>query len=135
MIYYIEVNKNPKKKRTGDCSTRALCNILHISYADALKEQCEASLKTGYDITSRQTVDYIMKNHGWIKQKQPKTIYNAKVKISNLDESIDSKYIDEDGKGILISTRKHWTVVRDYTVEDTWDCRDYCCGIYYTKEN
>ena len=34
MIYYIEVNKNPKKKRTGDCSTRALCNILDISIND-----------------------------------------------------------------------------------------------------
>ena len=69
MIYYIEVNKNPKKKRTGDCSTRALCNILGISYADALKEQCEASLKTGYDITSSRTVDYIMKKHEREKQK------------------------------------------------------------------
>lgn len=49
MIKFMEVNVNPKKRKTGDCSTRALVGTLGISYDEALKLQFEESLKCYYD--------------------------------------------------------------------------------------
>lgn len=129
MLEFYKINKNPKKKKTGDCTTRALCNILNITYEKALKEQYESCLKTGYAVYSREVVNYIMKKHGWIKMKQPK-IDGKKIKIKNIDDYITS---DEMEYGVLISTTHHYTVVRDYVLEDIWDCGDYCCGNYFVK--
>lgn len=57
MVEYFVVNKNPKGKKTGDCTTRALCNILNITYQEALKEQYETCLKTGYSVYSREVIE------------------------------------------------------------------------------
>lgn len=39
MLNYKEFNVNPKHRKTGDCSTRALVGTLGISYEEALKYQ------------------------------------------------------------------------------------------------
>ena len=65
MLEFVKVNVNPKNRKTGDCSTRALANILNISYEQALKEQCEAAIKKCYGITDKETIDYIMKKYGY----------------------------------------------------------------------
>lgn len=45
MLAYLENNVNPKGRKTGDCSTRALVGTLGITYKEALELQCEASIK------------------------------------------------------------------------------------------
>lgn len=57
MLKYKEKNVNPKNRKTGDCSTRALVGVLGISYEEALKLQTEWSLKTYYDPTSKQVME------------------------------------------------------------------------------
>lgn len=54
MIEFMEVNVNPKKRKTGDCSTRALVGTLGINYDEALKLQFEESLKCYYDPTQNK---------------------------------------------------------------------------------
>ena len=69
MIEFMEVNVNPKKRKTGDCSTRALVGTLGISYDEALKLQFEESLKCYYDPTSKQVVERVLKKIWLCKEK------------------------------------------------------------------
>ena len=59
MIEFNKVNVNPKGRKTGDCSTRALVGTLGISYEDALKLQMKYALKTYYDPTSKQVMEKV----------------------------------------------------------------------------
>ena len=69
MIKFMEVNVNPKKRKTGDCSTRALVGTLGISYDEALKLQFEESLKCYYDPTSKQVMERVLKKIWLYKEK------------------------------------------------------------------
>lgn len=130
MLEFVKVNVNPKNRKTGDCSTRALANILNISYEQALKEQCEAAIKKCYGITDKETIDYIMKKYGWEKQKQPRKLNNNKYKVNEMDEVLSTEEMET---GALVLIAKHWTVVRDYLIEDIWDCGRKSVGNYWIK--
>ena len=65
MVEFAQINKNPKGRKTGDCSTRALCNVLQISYEEALKLQYEMALKCYYDMTSKEVIERILKEKGY----------------------------------------------------------------------
>ena len=131
MITYTEFNNNPKRRKTGDCSTRALANILNISYEQALKEQCEVAIKYCYGITDKQTIDYVMKKYGWEKQKQPRKLNNTKYKVNEMDEVLTT---DEMKNGALVLIANHWTIVRDYMIEDIWNCGSKSVGNYWIKK-
>ena len=64
VIKYIEKNVNPKKRKTGDCSTRALVGTLGIPYDEALKLQTEVALKTYYKPTIKQDMKLVV-NSSW----------------------------------------------------------------------
>lgn len=131
MIGFIKVNKNPKGRRTGDCSTRALCNVLNISYDDALRLQIEESLKCYYDPTSKQVIERVLKKFGWIKMAQPKKSNNSKYEVRELDQLLTDKQMKD---GVLVTVANHHTCVRDGYVEDTWYCGYKSVGNYYVKE-
>ena len=131
MIEYVRVNKNPKGRKTGDCSTRALCNILHISYDKALEEQCLVAKKYCYGITSKETIDKIMQKYGYEKMKQPRKWDNTKYSVNEMDEAITS---DEMEDGILVLIAHHFTVVRDYYIEDIWNCGNKKVSNYWRKK-
>lgn len=83
MLAYLENNVNPKGRKTGDCSTRALVGTLGITYEEALKLQCEASIRTCYGITDKQVMEYILKKFGYIKMKQPKKLMGRNILSQN----------------------------------------------------
>lgn len=131
MLEFVNVNVNPKRRKTGDCSTRALANILNISYEQALKDQCEAAIKTCYGITCKETIDYVMKKYGWEKQKQPRKWDNTKYKVNEMDEVLSTEEMET---GALVLIANHWTIVRDYYIEDIWDCGRKSVGNYWIKK-
>lgn len=130
MIKFMEVNVNPKKRKTGDCSTRALVGTLGISYDEALKLQFEESLKCYYDITSKQVMESILNKFGYVKMSQPRKLNGKKYRVGEMDKILTEKQLLE---GVLISVPKHYTVIKNNQVEDTWDCRTYVVGNYYVK--
>lgn len=132
MVEFIKVNKNPKGRRTGDCSTRALANILHITYNMALDEQCNMAKKYCYGITDKQTIDKIMQRYGWVKQKQPRKLDNTKYQVKEMDLVLST---DEMEDGALVLIAHHWTVVRDYYIQDIWDCGRKTVGNYWIKKD
>ena len=86
MLQFVKDNVNPKNRKTGDCTTRAIAACLHISYEDALKLQCEQAIKHCYGIMCNETLDYVMKLFGYVKQKQPRKEDNTKYTVGELDK-------------------------------------------------
>ena len=130
MVEFVNVNLNPKNRKTGDCSTRALANILNITYEQALKEQCEAAIKKCYSITNKETIDYVMKKYGWEKQKQPRKLNGKKYQVYEMDKVLSTEEMET---GALILIANHWTIVRNYLIEDIWDCGKKSVGNYWIK--
>lgn len=131
MIKYKEKNENPKNRKTGDCSTRALVGCLGISYDEALKLQMKWSLKTYYDPTSKQVMEKVLQEFGYVKMKQPKKCDNKKYTVGEMDQVLTKKQMQE---GVLITVANHHTCIVNGVVQDIWDCRCKSVGNYYVKE-
>lgn len=131
MVKFKEINVNPKKRKTGDCSTRALVSTLNITYEEALKLQFEESLKCFYDPTSKQVIERVLKKFGYIKIKQPKKYNGKKYLVKELDEIVTKEQLKN---GILVTIANHHTCVKGNYILDTWDCGNKAIGNYYIKE-
>lgn len=127
MLKFKNVNVNPKGRKTGDCSTRAIANVLGISYEQALREQCEMAVKYCYGLTTKETIDKVMQKYGWVKIKQPKHIDGTKYLVGNINALTD--------KDCLILMANHFTAVKNGCIEDIWDCRYKTIGNYWIKED
>jgi hypothetical protein len=130
MIGYFEKNVNPKGRRTGDCSTRALVGTLGISYDAALKLQTEISLKTYYDPTSKQVMEKVLEKFGYVKMKQPRKCDNTKYTVSEMDEILTKKQMQE---GVLVTVANHHTCITGGRIQDIWNCGYKTVGNYYIK--
>lgn len=130
MLEYLEKNVNPKHRKTGDCSTRALVSVLGIGYDECLKEQMNASLKDYYDPTSKQTMEKVLKNHGWVKMKQPRKADGTKYTVRELDKIVSKNVRD---KGVLVTISNHHTAVVGNNIVDIWDCGYKTICNYYIK--
>jgi len=127
MLKYIERNVNPKNRKTGDCSTRALVTVLGLSYEECLRLQTEESLKCFYDPTSKQVMERILSKFGFIKMKHPRKWDNSKYEVRELDSLIGNKTA-------LVTVANHHTAVLDGAVIDIWDCRRKSVGNYYIRK-
>lgn len=131
MLTYLEKNVNPKNRKTGDCSTRALVSVLGISYDECLKLQTEESLKCYYDPTSKQVMERILAKFGYKKMKQPKHLDGTKYLVKELDqlENIKTRM-----NGILVTVAHHHTAVVGNDIIDIWNCGNKTIGNYYVKD-
>lgn len=132
MIYYEEKNVNPKGRKTGDCSTRALANVLDITWEEALKEQVKWSLKTYYDLTSKQVVEKVLNEWGFEKMKQPRKFNGKKYEVRELDEILTPKQLKE---GVLVTVANHHTCIKDGVIQDIWNCGRKSVGNYYIRKD
>ena len=131
MIQYLEVNRNPKGRKTGDCVTRALAGILGITWAEALKEQYEMALKKSLSWGDKKLEDAVLKKYGYIKCPQPKKPNGTKYRLYELDKVVTPYQMS---LGIYVTVAHHATYVVDGAVEDIWDCRGYTIRNYWVKE-
>lgn len=130
MINYIEKNVNPKGRKTGDCSTRALVGTLGITYDEALKLQTEVALKTYYGTTNKEVVERVLAKFGYVKMPQPRKCDNTKYAVGEMDEILTKKQMEE---GVLVTVAHHHTCITGGHVQDIWDCRYKTVGNYYVK--
>lgn len=129
-VNYCNKNVNPKNRKTGDCSTRALSTVLGISWEDALTLQYQYSLKTKYDMSSKQVIERIMADKGYVKMKQPRKEDNTKYLVGEIDKLT---YYIERKQRVLILLANHWTAVVGEELIDIWDCRRKTIGNYWIK--
>ena len=131
MLVYKKKNVNPKGKRVGDCSTRALVGVLDITYEQAIKEQCEAAIETCYGLTDKDLLDHIMAKYGYIKMKQPKKANGKKYTVKEIDELLTEQQMKD---GVLVKIAHHFTCIKDGELQDIWDCGYKTIGNYLVKE-
>jgi len=131
MLNYLEKNVNPKNRKTGDCSTRALVSVLGISYDEALKLQYEESLKSYYDPTSKQVMEKVLAKFGYVKMKQPRHDDGTKYLVKELDRLLTAKELHN---GVLVTVANHHTAIKDSNIIDIWNCGYKCVGNYYIKK-
>jgi hypothetical protein len=131
MIGYNNYNCNPKGRKTGDCSTRAIATTLNISWDDALKEQVKWSLKTHYDVTSKQVVEKVLEEWGWVKMKQPRKLNGKKYLVRELDQILTPEQLQE---GVLVTIANHHTCIKDGMIQDIWNCGNKSVGNYYIRK-
>lgn len=131
MIGYVEKNVNPKGRKTGDCSTRALVGTLGISYDEAVKLQTEISLKTYYDPSSKQVMEKVLDKFGYKKMPQPRKSDNTKYKVAEMDKILTKKEMDE---GVLVTVANHHTCITKGNIQDIWNCGGKSVGNYYVKK-
>ena len=130
MLEYRNVNRNPKGRKTGDCTTRALCGVLEFSYERVLELQFEFAKKTCFGITSLEVCDKILKKYGYEKMKQPRKPDGKKYKVGELDDlAFDEELFD----GIFVSMANHVVCVKNNAIEDIWDCRRKAISNYWVK--
>lgn len=130
MLEYLERNVNPKHRKTGDCSTRALVTVLGISYDECLKLQTQESLKSYYDPTSKQVMEKVLAKFGYVKMKQPKHVNGTKYTVRELDKLLTKEQRDN---GVLVTVANHHTAIKGRNYVDIWNCGDKCVGNYYVK--
>lgn len=135
MIDFEKVNVNPKGRKTGDCSTRALANVLNISWEEALELQCEEALKCYYDPTSKQVIEKVLERFGYVKMKQPTKVdlfsgRKSKYQVGDMDRILSPAQMRE---GVLVTIANHHTCIKEGVVQDTWDCRRKSVGNYYVR--
>lgn len=135
MIDFEKVNINPKGRKTGDCSTRALANVLNISWEEALELQCEEALKCYYDPTSKQVIEKVLERFGYVKMKQPTKVdlfsgRKSKYQVGDMDRILSPTQMRE---GVLVTVANHHTCIKEGVVQDTWDCRRKSVGNYYVR--
>lgn len=130
MLKYRELNVNPKGRKTGDCSTRALVGCLGINYEEALQLQTKWSLKTYYDPSSKQVIEKVLSEFGYAKMKQPRKSDNTKYMVKELDQILTDKQLEE---GVLVTVANHHTCIVNGVIQDIWDCGDKSVGNYYIK--
>lgn len=130
MIAYKNVNVNPKHRKTGDCCVRALCNVLDITYAEAIDLCAKYAKKLCYGITDKQIVEAVLKEFGYAKMKQPKKFDGKKYMVREMDTILSAKQMSE---GVLVTVANHHTCIKNGYIEDIWDCGGKSVGNYYVK--
>lgn len=139
MVDFKMVNVNPKGRKTGDCSTRAIAGTLNISWEEALELQTEEALKSKYFPANKEVVERVLARFGWKKMKQPikwgseddwGEIRKHKYTVGEMDEILTPEQMRE---GVLITVANHHTCIKDGVVQDLWDCRGKSVGNYYVR--
>ena len=141
-------NANPKGRITGDCSTRALCTALDMTWDDCIRGMAEVSIATKYSLGSKEAIDKFLAMHGWAKMKQPRKSDNTKYTGEDFCRAINAGKILNGYTGNIIAnigghhivcikkvedlTVKTWKQI--YKVCDHWNSTHGCIGNYWIKE-
>ena len=126
MSHYIYVNPNPKDKKVGDCTVRAICLATDRSWEDVYLDICLEGYML-YDMPSSNDVwgTYLI-GKGW--------------KYHRLQDTCPfcytlNDFCDEHPRGIyIVATGTHVICVKDGKYYDAWDSGDKVPLFYYAKE-
>lgn len=128
MVKFEKVNNNVKGRKTGDCVIRATANATGQTWVEALREQTEIAIKTGYMVACKENYDRYLSAHGFVKMKQPRKWDGKKYTVGEMDNVCHC-----NNDVIVVSMANHLTVIKDGAVEDLWDCRHKTVGNYWIK--
>lgn len=137
--YFKFYNANPKNRITGDCTFRAICTATNASWEDTVMDMARLSCETGYSINDSKGIERYLKTKGWLKNKQPRKINNAKYTGKEFCDLLTNKYPDGSVGNVIANIGGHHIVCikhdgKRYKINDIWDSTEYCIGNYWIKE-
>lgn len=106
----VEKNVNPCNNQIGDCVVRSIAEALDKTWKDTLIDLTIEGIKIGNLFNYEETYKNYLLNNGFKE---------IKVNKQSIKSFIDNEAED---KTYIIKTRGHLTVVKNYTLIDTWDC-------------
>ena len=118
-------NCNPHNKRTDDCVIRAIAAATGHSWERVLKDLTTCMLKDGHMLNTPELYGKYLKEHGWVKQKQPVKPNGSKFRIKEFLRKFKGCAVMHAGCG-------HVTYVEEGSVYDIWDTSDEIVGNYWT---
>lgn len=131
---FIFVNRNPYKKRVGDCVVRALSYATNQSWDDTFNALCDEAYRRKEMPSWNPTWWAYLKNQGWVRHMVPDACPDCAYSVDMFCEDFpQGTYIlfiptTADGVG-------HVTVVDHGDILDTWDCSDELPLIFWQKED
>ena len=121
---FLEVNVNPKGRKTGDCVVRAIAYATNTSWEDVLLGLTELAVKLKYMPNSRVVLKKYLNNKGYYMSSTYKTAKGLRVTLA------DFAQLNKSGT-YIVSVHKHLSVVKNGMVCDAWDCSAYKVGNYW----
>ena len=138
-------NANPKNRITGDCRIRAIAVACDVPYNQVVMDLAQIQCDTGYDQTTNQGLNILLKKYGWVKRKQPRkcdnTKYTGKEFCDYLYQYSDRSFIPYIDGNVVATIGGHHMVAfvkeetSEYRCYDIWDSTNGCIGNYWVKEN
>ena len=115
-----EVNKNPKKRKAGDCAIRAICNAEGKSWLEVFDALVEIARRECYAPTNMNVINEYLKNYPTVSvMYEDKYGKKRRYKVEELDKLPKGKYI--------VRVAGHMTCVKNGVIEDTWNCGYKSC--------
>lgn len=129
MLEFVKLNVNPKNRKTGDCSTRALCQATNVPWTDVLKMQCDEALRSCYDPTSDKVFEALLEKMGFTKVGKPFKANGKTYCVCEMDGLLSPTDI------AVLKVANHWVCAKGGQYIDTWDCGCKSVYGYYVKRN
>lgn len=118
---FIEVNVNPKNRKTGDCVIRAISNALNQTWDETYKDLVELGFKNKLMPNDPKCFNAYLKSKGHAKLPMPKKANGKRYTVKEFAE------LNKKGTWI-ISVAHHLTVIKNGNLYDSWDCGYKSCG-------
>lgn len=123
---WVKKNVNPKNRRTGDCTIRAVATATGVTWIEAFDGLVAAARKTYHAIGWPDTVDAYLSSIGFVKvslkvakgEKRPTVRDLARTLTRPAVLRVASHMVAADGEGHFV---------------DTWDCGGNAVYCYWIK--
>ena len=117
-------------QNADDCVIRSISIALSQDYLETFNDLFDLARSMGYLPNSQKVFEKYLKTKGWVKNK---TLYKPD---SRRRYEINEWRLLSGDRALphrcLIKTSGHLTAVVDGVLRDSWDCSEWCAGVYYT---
>ena len=129
MLTFKNYNVNPKGKRVGDCTIRAIAYASSQSWEKVHEDLFKIAMKEKCVVNEKRCEEKYLDQLGFIKMKQPRKRDNTKYLVRELDKLIDTNRYD-----VIVSVANHLTCVDGNNIIDIWDCGYKSVGNYWFRK-
>ena len=128
MLTFKNYNVNPKGKKVGDCTIRAIAYASSQSWEKVHEDLFKIAMKEKCMVNEKRCEEKYLEQLGFTKMKQPRKGDGTKYLVREVDELIDTNKYD-----VVISVANHLTCVDKNYIIDIWDCGYKWIGNYWVR--
>jgi hypothetical protein len=123
---YINYNKNPKGRKTGDCVIRAIATALDETWQDTYYDIFSFCLLKCVMPDDKEGYKAYLKHKGLDAQKMPRRADRTRYTVREFADEIA-----QEGKTYILSLAGHLTCLKGSKLYDIWDCSGKSVGNYW----